>query len=193
MKIIFDEITLRDAILSDVEDEIRWTNEETDWFHVEAPWMTLEPVDANELRSEMNKIISDMSEDGIRWRFEIEVDGQHIGNVSSYYLNHQFEHVSWDIIDEKKNAPQNHLIRALGIEICEMEYWGRGLGTKVLTAFMDYYKNLGETQFLLETWSGHQRMLNCAKKLGFQEVKRTKGTLIIDGIIFDELILEKRF
>ncbi|MBP3398565.1 MAG: GNAT family N-acetyltransferase [Erysipelotrichaceae bacterium] len=193
MKIIFDEITLRDYILSDVEDEIRWTNEEKDWFHVEAPWMTLEPVDANELRSEMNKIISDMSEDGIRWRFEIEVEGRHIGNVSSYYLNHQFEHVSWDLIDEKKNAPQNHLIRAIGIEICEMEYWGRGLGTKVLTAFMNYYKHLGETHFLLETWSGHKRMLNCAKKLGFQEVKRTKGTLTIDGKGFDELILEKRF
>lgn len=42
MKITFDSITLRDYVLADVEDEIRWTNEETDWFYSEAPWMTLE-------------------------------------------------------------------------------------------------------------------------------------------------------
>lgn len=193
MKIAFDNITLRDYVLSDVEDEIRWTNEETEWFHSEAPWMTLEPVDADELRDDMAEDISSMPEDAIRWRFEIVVDGRHIGQVSSYYLNNDFEHTPWNSIDQGKNAPQNNSVRTLGIEICEMEYWGKGIGTKALIAFMEYYRNLGENRFLLETWSGNLRMLSCAKKLGFCEVKRTKGAIAFDGKEFDELILEKIF
>ena len=193
MKLTFDSITLRDYRLSDIEDEIRWTNEETEWFYFEAPWMTLEPVDADELRADMTEIINDMPEDAIRWRFEIEVDGRHIGQVSSSYLKSDFEHTPWDSIDQSKNALHNNSIRALGIEICEMEYWGKGIGTKALAAFMEYYRNLGENHFLLETWSGNLRMLSCAKKLGFYEVKRKKGTITVDGKQFDEMVLEKRF
>ena len=193
MKINFDNITLRDYVLTDVEDEIRWTNKETEWFYSEAPWMTLEPVDAEKLRTDMAEIISDMPEDAIRWRFEIEVDGRHIGQVSSSYKDKDLKQTPWDSIDQSKNAPQNNSIRALGIEICEMEYWGKGIGTKALTAFMEYYRNLGENHFLLETWSGNYRMLGCARKLGFYEVKRIKGTITVDGKEFDELVLEKRF
>lgn len=74
-----------------------------------------------------------------------------------------------------------------------MEYWGKGIGTKALAAFMEYYRELGENHFFLETWSGNLRMLGCARKLGFYEVKRTKGTISVDGKKFDELVLEKRF
>lgn len=193
MKLTFDNITLRDYVLSDVEDEVRWTNVETEWFRSDTPWMELEPVDADELRADMAEIIDRMPEDAIRWRFEIEVDGRHVGLVSSYYLGENYEYTPWDSIDQRKNAPENNSIRGLGIEICEMEYWGKGIGTKALTALMEYYRGLGENRFLIETWSGNQRMLGCARKLGFYEVKRTKGAHIVDGKEVDDLVLEKRF
>ncbi len=170
-----------------------WTNEQTEWFLAEAPWMTLEPVDPDELRADMEQIIEDISEDSIRWRFEIETDGRHVGQLSSSYLDANFELTPWESIDQSKNAPENNSVRALGIEICETEYWGKGIGTKALTAFMEYYRGLGEQRFLLETWSGNQRMLGCAKKLGFHEVKRTVGSVTFNGESFDELILEKKF
>ena len=193
MKISFENIILRDYILTDVEDEVRWTNEETEWFRSEAPWMTLEPVDAEELRTDMAEIIHDLSEDAIRWCFEIVVDGRHIGRVSSSYLDDQFEPTPWESIDQSKNAPQNNSVRALGIEICEMEYWGKDIGTKALTAFMEYYRHLGEDRFLLETTSSNYRMLGCACKLGFCEVKRTKGAHVVDGTEIDDIVLEKKF
>lgn len=193
MKIDIDDITLRDYVIADVDDEVRWTNVDTEWFRSDTPWMALEPVDADELRADMAGIIDSMSEDAIRWRFEIEVDGRHIGLVSSYYLDENFEYTPWDKIDQNKNAPDNHSVRALGIEICEMEYWGKGIGTKALTALMEYYRSFGETRFLIETWSGNFRMLRCAQKLGFCEVKRVKGAHIVDGTEVDDLILEKRF
>lgn len=193
MEITFDNITLRDYVLSDVEDEVRWTNVDTEWFRSDTPWMTLEPVDADELRADMVEIINSMPEDAIRWRFEIDVDGKHIGLLSSYYLDENFEHTPWESIDQSKNALGNNSIRCLGIEICEMNYWGKGIGTKALTAFMEYYRSVGENHFLIETWSGNLRMLGCAKKLGFYEVKRTKAAHIVDGKEFDALVLEKKF
>ncbi len=193
MKITYENITLRDYVLSDVEDEVRWTNEETEWFRSDTPWMTLEPVDADELRADMAEIMDSMPENAIRWRFEIEVDGRHIGLVSSYYLDSNFEYTPWDSIDQSKNALENHSVRGLGIEICEMDYWGKGIGTKVLTALMNYYRSFGENHFLIETWSGNLRMLGCAKKLGFYEVKRTKGAHVVDGQEVDDLILEIKF
>lgn len=193
MEITYENITLRDYVLSDVEDEVRWTNVETEWFHSDTPWMTLEPVDAEELRADMVEIMNSMPENAIRWRLEIEIDGKHIGLVSSYYLDKNFEYTPWDSIDQSKNAAENHSIRALGIEICEMEYWGKGIGTKVLTALMEYYRSFGENRFLIETWSGNLRMLGCARKLGFHEVKRTKDAHIVGGEMVDDLVLEKVF
>lgn len=193
MKIKFDNITLRDYVLSDVDDEVRWTNEETEWFRSDTPWMEVQPVEADELRADMSEIINSMPENAIRWRFEIDVDGRHVGMVSSYYLDSNFEYTPWESIDQSKNAPQNNSIRALGIEICEMEYWGKGIGTKVLTMLMDYYRSFGENRFLIETWSGNHKMLGCARKLGFCEVKRTKGAHVVDGTEVDDLVLEKNF
>lgn len=191
MKITIDGITLRDYLPSDVEDEVRWTNTDTAWFYADTPWMTMETVDPDELRADMMEIMSQMPEDAIRWRFEIEVDGRHIGMVSSYYLDENYEPTPWESIDQRKNAEENHSIRALGIEICEMDCWGKGIGTKTLTALMDYYRSLGEHRFLLETWSGNERMLGCAGKLGFTEVKRTKAAYVVNGREYDALVLEK--
>lgn len=193
MKLTIDNITLRDYVLSDVEDEVRWTNHETEWFRSDTPWMELEPVDADELRADMSAIIYSMPENAIRWRFEIDVDGRHIGLVSSYYLNSDFEYTPWESIDQNKNAIQNHSVRALGIEICEMAYWGKGIGTKTLTLLMDYYRSFGENRFWIETWCGNHKMLGCARKLGFTEIRRINAAHIVDGAAVDDIILEKRF
>ncbi len=193
MKIIFENVTLRDYVLSDVDDEVRWTNVETDWFREDTPWMELAKVDADELRRDMEQIIRSMPEDAIRWRFEIDVDGRHVGLVSSYYLDGKYEHIPWDTIDQSKNAPGNNAVRALGIEICDMRYWNKGIGTKALSALMNYYRSFGENRFLLETWSGNARMLGCAGKLGFREVKRVPGSHVVDGQAVDDLVLEKVF
>ena len=193
MNLAFDGGVLRDYQLSDIEDEIRWTNIDTAWFYADTPWMKLEPIDPDELREDMIEIMSSMSEDAIRWRFEIEAEGRHIGLVSSYYLNEQYEPTPWESIDQSKNAEGNQAIRALGIEICEMDAWGKGIGGRALTAFMAYYRSLGERRFLLETWSGNHRMLGCAKKLGFTEVKRQLAARLVGGKAYDALVLERRF
>ena len=39
MRLTYENIILRDYVLSDVEDEVRWTNVETEWFRSDTPWM----------------------------------------------------------------------------------------------------------------------------------------------------------
>ncbi|QTE68027.1 GNAT family N-acetyltransferase [Clostridiales bacterium] len=191
MKIECDGITLRDYQVSDIEDEIRWTTVDTSWFYEDTPWMTMEPADPDTLRRDMTEIISGMSDDAIRWRLEIEVNGRHVGFVSSYLLDDHFQATPWELIDPRKNAAESHSVRALGIEICEADCRGRGIGGKSLTAFMDYYRQLGEHRFLLETWSGNARMLGCAKKLGFVEIRREKGAYTVSGKAYDSILMEK--
>ena len=192
MEIVYDNIVLRDYQLSDVEDEVRWTNIDTAWFYAGTPWMRMEPVAPGELLADMSQVISELSEDAIRWRFEIEVDGQHIGMVSSYFLDEDLGPTPWDTIDQSKNAVENRSVRGLGIEICEMSFWGKGIGAKVLMALMEYYLSLGEHRFILETWTGNTRMLGCARKLGFVEVRRKKDVHLVDGKLYDDVVLEKR-
>ena len=191
MKIECDGITLRDYQVSDIEDEIRWTTVDTSWFYEDTPWMAMEPADPDELRRDMTEVISGMSDDAIRWRLEIEVNGRHVGFVSSYLLDDHFQATPRELIDPHKNAVENRSVRALGIEICEADCRGRGIGGKALTAFMDYYRQLGKHRFLLETWSGNTRMLGCAKKLGFVEIRREKGAYTVSGKAYDSILMEK--
>lgn len=93
MNIKWDNITLRDYQLSDIEDEIRWTNTDTAWFYADTPWMELKPEVPDELRAGMMEYMASVTEDAIRWRLEIEVDGRYIGFVSSCYLDEQYESV----------------------------------------------------------------------------------------------------
>ena len=191
MKIECDGITLRDYQVSDIEDEIRWTTADTSWFYEDTPWMTMEPADPDTLRRDMTEIISGMNDDVIRWRLEIEVNGRHVGFVSSYLLDDHFQATPRELIDPRKNAAESHSVRALGIEICEADCRGQGIGRMALTAFMDYYRGLGEHRFLLETWSGNARMLGCAKKLGFVEIRREKGAYTVSGKAYDSILMEK--
>ena len=44
MKIQFENIILRDYRLSDVEDEVRWTNIDTAWFSEDTPLRIINKV-----------------------------------------------------------------------------------------------------------------------------------------------------
>lgn len=179
------DIVLRDYCEADIDDEIRWMNVETAWMKTDTPWEVYPPVDEAELRGHMMARINDMSPDAVRGRLEIEKNGQHIGFVCSYFLSEDFESLDYD----EMLAPTIAL-RTLGIEICEPQYWGQGIGSKALSAFIDYYRSIGETTFLLETWSGNSRMIKCAEKLGFVICQRKSDVHIIDGKTYDALILK---
>lgn len=184
MRLEWDGLVLRDMEKTDVEDYVRWFTVETEWSDFDAPW---EPVSGNEAEerqgwTEYYEAVKDLSDDKLRWKFEVEYAGRHVGWVSSYLMDEAFQWISADAV-----GPEQTVHRAVGIDLCEPDVWNGGIGTKALRAFMQYYFDRGAEALYTQTWSGNVRMLRCAEKLGFAECNRNVGTREVGGKQYDGL------
>ena len=186
MKKEFDGVVLRDMTESDIEDYVRWFTSEREWENWDAPWEKEETGEEAERRSwtEYYEAVKDRPDDALRKKFEIEWNGRHIGWVSSYFIDENHEWV-------EKAGDGRTYYRAVGIDICEPDLCGKGVGTKALSAFMDYYFENGENELYTQTWSGNIRMIRCAEKLGFAECRRNVGTREVNGKKYDGLTFRK--
>ncbi len=77
--------------------------------------------------------------------------------------------------------------RAIGIDICENEFWSKGIGTAALKIFMNYHLNMGYQELYTQTWSGNVAMIKTALKLGFQICSIKKNVREVDGKRYDAL------
>lgn len=167
---------------SDIEDYVRWFTTETEWSNTDAPW---EPIDSDEESEraswrEYYERVKNLPKDVSRHKLEIEWNGRHVGWVTSYPIDENYE---W--IGEIKGSQT--VYRAIGIDICKADLWGKGIGTNALRAFMNYcFKNEAD-ELYTQTWSGNVRMIRCAEKLGFTEYKRNIGTREVNGQKYDAL------
>ena len=82
---------------------------------------------------------------------------------------------------------------ALGLDIPDTAQRGRGYGSAAMRRMMAYYRGLGHTSFLTQTWSGNERMIALAKKLGFREVSRLRGLRLVNGKSYDALTFRLDF
>lgn len=182
MKIEFDNIILRDMIESHIEDYVRWFTVEREWENWDAPWEKEDTYEETERKrwTEYYESVKDRPDDALRWKFEIEWNGRHIGRVSSYCIDENYEWVG-NIKDGQT------VYRAIGIDICEPDLYDNGIGTTTLRAFINYYFEKGINELYTQTWSGNVRMLRCAEKLGFVECDKDVGTREIDGQKYDGL------
>ena len=182
MEIKFENIILRDMVESDIEDYVRWFTLEREWENWDAPWEKEDTSEEIERKSwtEYYESVKNISIDVRRWKFEIEWNGRHIGWVSSYPID---EHYEW--FGEIKDGQT--VYRAVGIDICESDVWGNGIGTNALLAFINYYFENGVNELYTQTWSGNTRMLRCAEKLGFVECNRYAGKRQVNGKVYDGL------
>lgn len=191
MKIKFENIILRDMIESDIEDYVRWFTVEREWENWDALWEKEDTDEESERRSwtEYYESVNQLPDAELRWKFEIVWNGRHIGWVSSYMMNENYEWVSADSIQ-----PGQTVYRAIGIDICEPDVWGHGVGTNALCAFMNYYFENGVDELYTQTWSGNTRMIRCASKLGFEACNRYVGKRVVEGKTYDALTfrLEKK-
>lgn len=186
MQIQYKNILLRDMIEEDIKDYVRWFTIQTEWTEFDAPW---EPIDKEETTienwKEYYEEVKKLSEDFLRWKFEIEVNDKHLGWVSSYLIDENYEWISSD------NAVKEAR-RAIGINICENDYWSKGIGTNALEAFLEYYLNLGYYEIYTQTWSGNRSMLKVATKLGFKICHIRKDFREVNGRKYDALSLVYR-
>ncbi|MBR0137338.1 MAG: GNAT family N-acetyltransferase [Erysipelotrichaceae bacterium] len=169
------EVSLRDMKEEDIEDYVRWFTTETTWSDWDAPWEPLETDEDQERKSwtEYYESVRDMSEDALRRKFEIEVNGRHIGWVSSYY--------DLGYVENTDNIP------AIGIDIPNEKDRHHGYGTRALQLFIDYLKEKGHTSLYTQTWSGNTGMMRVAEKLGFKEAFRKENNREVNGRKYDSI------
>ena len=158
-------ITLRDMRESDIEDYVRWFTKDTGWMLFDAPWEELPETTEEEERkgwTEYYESVKNLPEDTVRWKYDVDLDGKHIGWVCWY-----------DDLDYVENPE--------GI---------RAVGTEALRQFIRYLKEHGSASVYTQTWSGNTRMLRVAEKLGFTEVYRKKDFRNVNGKLFDAVTLK---
>ena len=106
-------------------------------------------------------------------KYEIVLDGTHIGWICSY--------TDLEYIENEEN------ILAIGMSIPSVENRWNGCGTKVFNMYMDYLREYGYKSFYTQTWSGNLAMVRVAEKLGFKEVCRKENYREVNGKMYDAI------
>ena len=78
---------------------------------------------------------------------------------------------------------------SLGITIFDPDHWGRALGFEALGLWCEYVlDNLPDVIRLdLRTWSGNERMIRLAARLGYVEEARFRKARVVDGEYYDSV------
>ena len=186
-----DDVTLRDIRREDIADYIRWETVETEWQLWDAPWLyegrTPEQCE-RELKEYVEKLgrwvseASEYSDSSFRSRFEIDYQGKHVGSCSSYLIDSDC-----NILSERDVEP---LGRAIGICVFDPQNRRRGIATTALAGLIDYLEAHSSQRIFTQTWSGNERMIALAQKLGFAEYRRKDGIRQVRGGIYDGLTFE---
>ncbi|MCA1057072.1 GNAT family N-acetyltransferase [Rossellomorea aquimaris] len=100
----------------------------------------------------------------------IEVDNKIIGTTSYYW---EYEPTKW---------------LEAGIVIYDPAYWNGGYGTEALTKWVDHLfetKDIGRVG--ITTWSGNERMMRAAEKVGMTLEGRMRKCRYYNGVYYDSI------
>ncbi|RLQ89988.1 GNAT family N-acetyltransferase [Falsibacillus albus] len=76
----------------------------------------------------------------------------------------------------------------MGITLYQGNEWGKGIGTRALKLWIDHiFQTLPLTRVGLTTWSGNERMIRAAEKLGMQMEARIRKVRYFEGNYYDSI------
>ncbi|WP_407691381.1 GNAT family N-acetyltransferase [Robertmurraya mangrovi] len=137
-----------------------------EWKKWDAPYFPLNHIDYETF---YKREIKEINGEEVRW-MAIDVDGEIIGTVS-FYWEHQ---------------PSNWL--EAGIVIYNPKYWNGGYGTEALKLWVDtIFKTKDVPRVGITTWSGNDRMMKVAEKLGLQLEGRMRKCRQYNGEYYDSI------
>ncbi|GIO25148.1 GNAT family N-acetyltransferase [Oceanobacillus sp. J11TS1] len=144
--------------------ELIYKEEHPEWKKWDAPYFPHKTKSYNAFLSEQEHWINSEN------YWTIEVEGNVQGTVS-YYWEHQ---------------PSQWL--EIGIVLHEADSWGKGVGTRALKLWINHlFNQLPLVRVGLTTWSGNQRMIRVAEKLGMQMEARIRKVRYYNGEYYDSI------
>jgi len=173
MEIQSARVRLRDQLPSDVEARLRWVTTETVWAEWDAPWDEMTPVAPERFATVREKIAVAIAQPPPTPRTQLYIEligGPLLGWVNQYH-------------EDARNRTT-----LVGMNLCESEFWNRGLGTEALKLWVGHLFGSQDLHRVgLETWSGNARMMRVADKLGFVLEGRLRENVELRGRRYDSL------
>ncbi|GBF05081.1 acetyltransferase [Deinococcus aerius] len=104
----------------------------------------------------------------------IDVDGECVG-----------------MVNRSEEPPEGGGWWDLGILIYDPAHWGSGVGTRALGLWVQDTLDWTDAHVLtVTTWSGNERMIRAARRLGFRECCRVREARVVGGVRFDSVRLD---
>ena len=169
MSVEGERVRLRDFASEDLPRYGSWLTPGHAWQEWDAPY--LPDADADWIRGHLDSIregIATGDWELPRWRMVIadRATDRLVGAVSRYWIS---EPSHW---------------AAFGIDIYDPSHWSKGIGSEALRLWCDHL-SATVPEFVrldLRTWSGNERMIKLARKLGFREEARFRDARIVKGV-----------
>lgn len=75
-----------------------------------------------------------------------------------------------------------------GIVIYDKDYWNGGYGREAYTLWIDFlFESTDLHRLGMSTWSGNERMMKVAEKIGMKEEARIRKARMVEGQYFDAI------
>lgn len=135
-----------------------------EWKQWDAPYFEYKPMQKDVFMASADTFLDrdDM--------WVIDVEGTVYGTVSFYY----------------EDAGKEWL--EVGIILHQADRWNRGIGTKALALWVDHlFTTLSTFRVGLTTWSGNERMIRVAEKVGMQLEGRIRQVRVVRGNRYDSI------
>ncbi|NBI27586.1 N-acetyltransferase [Chengkuizengella sp. YPA3-1-1] len=166
------KVILRDLTEKDLQMIYYWIYEAEDREHLKwnGPYYTRPEKTFDQFLEDYKYDLIKVGTSQPRDILVIEVDGKLIGTVGWY----------WE--DECTNWLNN------GIVIYDSKYWSGGYGTEAFSLWTDYiFEKMDVVRIGISTWSGNERMIRLANKIGMVEEGRIRKARIVNGEYCDSV------
>ncbi len=168
------DIILRELQISDLDDYLKWKNPSREFHKFNGPYYKIESEkELEELVDNFRKKLLQNKRNVLECKKIIanKKTNEIIGEVNWYWKS---EETFW---------------MEIGLVIFNENYWGKGIGAKVLKMWTTeiFKKRPKLVRLGLSTWSGNDRMIGLAKKLGFKEEARFRKARIVDDRYYDSV------
>ncbi|WLR59937.1 GNAT family N-acetyltransferase [Guptibacillus hwajinpoensis] len=164
------KVTLREATWEDISTLYYWKYEEKNqeakkW---NGPYIIEKKISKVEYKKEWEQQ-REISL-GVPDTLVIEADNKVIGTVGSYWVD---KFTDW---------------LETGIVIYDPSYWSGGYGSEAYREWIHFlFRSTKLHRLGMSTWSGNERMIKVARKVGMKEEARIRDARIVEGVYYDAI------
>ncbi|NGZ75569.1 GNAT family N-acetyltransferase [Saccharibacillus sp. VR-M41] len=168
-----ERVRLRSVMPADYRELYDLIHSEKDrtWTEWDAPYFKDE--EEEETFEEFAQGYESLRARNLPWepRLLIEtIEGRMLGTVNSYW----------------EHKPSNWL--ECGIVLLRSDTWSRGCGTEALRLYVGYlFASLDVPRVGITTWSGNERMMRAAARIGMRLEGRVRRCRIVRGELYDSI------